>query len=97
MGGMRENRTEPRAGTRLQVEIMWEDDAGNPQVLPAKLEDTSRSGAGIRLKQEIAAGTKIIVKLRDGQFSGTVVYCLRRGVEYVIGVRKDPIEVSVRT
>jgi len=58
---MRENRTEPRAGTWLQVEILWEDEAGNPHVAPAKLEDTSRSGAGIRAKQQIAAGQKIIV------------------------------------
>ncbi len=91
---MRENRTEPRAGTRLQVEILWEDEAGNPHVAPAKLEDTSRSGAGIRAKQQIAAGQKIIVKSRDGQFSGTVVYCNLRGGEYIMGVRKNPTDVS---
>ena len=90
---MGENRREPRAGTRLQVEITWEDEAGTPHVLPAKLEDTSRSGAGVRAKQPIAAGQKIIVKSRDGQFSGTVVYCNLRGGEYIMGVHKDPTDV----
>ena len=62
--------------------------------MTAKLEDKSRSGAGIRAKQEIAAGLKIIVKSKDGQFSGTVVYCHLRGGEYILGVRKDPADIS---
>ncbi len=81
----------------LQVEITWEDDAGNPHVVPAKLEDKSLSGLGILAKQEIAAGQKIIVKSPSGQYSGTVMYCRRRGEEYVLGVRKSPTEVTDQT
>ena len=92
MGSVRENRAEPRAGIMARIEVLWEDEGGTPHVTPAKLEDKSRRGASIRLKEPISVGTKLIVQWAHGHFSGTVKYCNPHGEEYVLGIRQGPTE-----
>ena len=89
---VRENRTEPRAGVMARIDALWEDEAGTPRITPAKLEDRSRSGASIRVKDPIRVGSNLIIHWHGGHISGTVAYCRRHGEEYILGIQRDPVE-----
>jgi len=78
----------------VRVEVLWEDETGTPHVVPAKLEDKSRSGASLRIKEPITVGTKLVVQSPYGQFSGVVTYCNRSGENYVLGILRDPADGS---
>jgi hypothetical protein len=87
---MREKRAERRVGILARVEVLWEDEAGTPRVAPAKLDDNSRGGASIRIKEQFSVGSKLTIQRDTEQFSGTVTYCHRHGLEYVLGIQRDP-------
>lgn len=72
-----------------RAELQWEDSTGTSRTVHAMLEDISRGGAGIRLRQPISVGSKLNVKWHKEQFSGTVRYCRREGGEYFLGVQRD--------
>jgi hypothetical protein len=55
------------------------------------IEDTSPSGASIRIKQLIYVGSRLEVQWPGRSFSGTVRYCRPSGMDYVLGIYKDPI------
>jgi hypothetical protein len=74
------------------IQALWEDETGTPRATPGKLEDTSRGGASIRIKESIGVGSKLILRWHGGQFSGTVRHCLRVGKEYVLGIQRDRAE-----
>ncbi len=52
------------------AEITWEDDGGTSFRVPAILEDTSRSGACIRVKRPVTIGSRLTIKWHREQFSG---------------------------
>ena len=97
METVRDNRSESRAAIMAPIEALWEDETGTPRITPAKLEDKSRGGASIRVKDPINAGSRLTVQWVGGQFSGTVTYCLRQGKDYVLGIQRDPPENSGET
>jgi hypothetical protein len=72
-----------------RAEAQWEDATGASRVALAMLEDISRGGAGIRLRQPISVGSKLRIKWHKEQFSGTVRHCHREGMEYVLGVQRN--------
>ncbi len=72
------------------AEVSWEDPAGVACVFPATIEDTSPSGACIRLRDPIAPGSKVTVKWHREQFSAIARNCRRDGYEYLLGVRRVP-------
>ena len=87
---MREKRAEPRAGIMARIEAMWEDEGGNPRIIPARLEDKSEAGACIRIREPIGVGTKLTVQWPNGHIVGTVMYCNQHGEEYVLGMQRVP-------
>jgi hypothetical protein len=89
---MREKRAESRAGIMARIEVLWGDKDGTARIAPAKLEDKSRGGASIRVKDPIGVGTHVTVQWQNGHFSGTVAYCDPLGNEYVLGIRRFPAQ-----
>ncbi len=56
------------------------------------MEDTSPSGACIRLKTPIDVGSKLIVKWqRRNSFSAVARNCRKDGRDFLLGVRRDPL------
>ena len=90
-GGVRANRAETRKVIMARAELQWEDSTGTSRAAHAMLEDISRGGAGIRLRQPIGVGSKLNVKWHKEQFSGIVRHCHREGMEYVLGVQRDAL------
>ena len=86
---MNEKRTELRVPLMVRVDVLWGDEDGTPRVAPAKLEDRSRGGVCVRMKDPIRIGSKITIKWGSEQFSGTVTNSRREKADYVIGVKRD--------
>ncbi len=72
-----------------KVEVMWEAKAGNPHIVPARLEDKSPHGASIRIREPIPVGFKVVIHWRTGHISGTVQYCNPQANEYILGILRD--------
>jgi hypothetical protein len=72
------------------AEISWEDQSGIPKRLPATLEDTSSSGACLRLKAPIQVGARLVVRWHREQFSAVARNCRRDGREFLLGVKREP-------
>jgi hypothetical protein len=68
---------EPRQVMWAVAEIIWEDDRGMSFRVPAILEDTSKSGACIRVKRPLAIGSRLIIKWHREQFSAVARNCRR--------------------
>jgi hypothetical protein len=73
------------------AKVSWEDRDETVHTAPAKIEDTSPSGACLRLKVPIEAGTRIHVSWCRDDFSGTAKWCRADDGEYVVGMRRDQI------
>ncbi len=95
---MEGRRTEPRTALWADAEVSWEDHTGAPNRASATLEDTSPSGACIRLKKPIMVGSRLSVKWYMEQFSAIARNCRSDGREFLLGVRRDtgasPIQLS---
>jgi hypothetical protein len=87
---MREERTERRTVIMAVAKLAWTDQKGTARQLSVKIEDTSRSGACIRISVPIDVESKLIVDWREGRFSGVAKYCRADGDEYSVGIRRDP-------
>lgn len=74
-----------------RAEVQWEDAPGTSRIAHAMLEDISHGGAGIRLRQPINVGAKLKIKWHKEQFFGIVRHCRREGMEYFLGVQRDPL------
>ena len=79
---------EPRTALWAVAEVSWEDHTGTSNRIPATLEDTSASGACIRVKSPITVGSKVTVKWHREQFSGIARNCRNDGREFLLGVRR---------
>jgi hypothetical protein len=97
MSGPISLRREPRAAIMARAEVAWEDQPGALRGIVARIEDTSRSGACIRLSVPISIGAKVKIKWHREEFSGIAKYCRRDGGDYVLGVQREAPENSVRT
>jgi len=84
----REN-LEPRKTVWAVAEVAWQDSTGIPHRLPATLEDTSVSGACIRVRTPITVGSSLTVKWQREQFSGVARNLRRDGGEFLLGIQKD--------
>jgi len=82
---------EPRTVLWAVAEVFWEDPSGIPYREPATMEDTSPSGACIRLKTPIDVGSKLVVKWQREQFSAVARNCRKDGRDFLLGVRRDPL------
>jgi len=79
-----------------KAEVIWEDQPGVLRHAFAKIEDTSRSGACIRVSSAIRVGAKLNIKWHKEQFSGVVKYCRQEEEEYVVGIHRETPENQAR-
>jgi hypothetical protein len=86
---------EPRKMIWAAAEITGEDDTGTSFRVPAVLEDTSRSGACVRLKRPLAVGSRITIKWHREQFPAIAQNCRTDGGDFLLGVRRETEIVSV--
>lgn len=80
---------EPRKVMWAVAEITWEDDSGTSFRVPAVLEDTSMSGACVRLKRPLAVGSRLTIKWHREQFPAIAQNCRRDGGDFLLGVRRE--------
>ena len=80
---------EQRTAMWAVAEICWEDPSGTPYRAPATLEDTSPSGACIRVKSPIQVGSRLVVKWHREHFAAIARNCRSDGRGYLLGVRRD--------
>jgi hypothetical protein len=71
------------------VEVSWEDQFGTRHTSSAKLEDTSPSGACLRVKVPVTIGSSMKVNSYRERFSGTARYCRTDRRDFVVGIQKD--------
>jgi hypothetical protein len=88
-----EKRAEFRIPLMARVDVLWEDEDGNPRVAPATLEDKSRGSVSVRMKTAIADGSLITIKWGNAHVSGIVTNCRRQKAQYVVGIRRSATEV----
>jgi hypothetical protein len=92
---MRDAIPEPRTAVMILVEASWEDQSGTLQRERARMENTSNSGACIRVKKQIDVGAKLRVHWRWEEFSGTARYCRKEGIDYLVGIQRDAKKSAV--
>jgi hypothetical protein len=80
---------EPRKVMWAVAEITVEDDNGTSFRVPAILEDTSMSGACIRIKRPLAVGSRLTIKWHREQFPAITRNCRKEGGEFLLGVRRE--------
>ena len=71
------------------AEVLWEDQTGTPNRVSATLEDTSPSGACIRLKTPITVGSRLTIRWHREQFSAVARNCRSDGRDFQLGVHKE--------
>jgi hypothetical protein len=74
-----------------RAEALWVDSEGMPHAAPGMLEDTSPGGACMRLKEPVGVGSKITVKWRREQFSGTVRHIKNEEYDFILGIQRDAV------
>jgi hypothetical protein len=72
-----------------RVEALWYDEAGASRVSRGKLEDISGGGLGIRVNDPIPVGSKLVIRWREENISGTVVQSRQIGQNFILGIRRD--------
>jgi len=71
------------------VEVSWEEpDGSKHSPIRARMEDTSRSGACIRVNTAIGVGATVWVKRPWEEIAGVTKYCRRDGMDYVLGIQR---------
>jgi len=79
---------EPRRVMWAVAEVSWEDDGGIYRIR-GTIEDTSRSGACVRVKRPFNVGSKVTIKWHREQFSAVARNCRSDGHDYLLGVSRD--------
>jgi hypothetical protein len=86
---------EPRKVMWAMAEITWENDGGTSFRVPAILEDTSTSGACIRIKRPVAIGSRLNIKWHREEFPAIARNCRRDGGDFLLGVLREAEILSV--
>ena len=81
---------EPRTVLWAAAEILWQDATGMSFRVPGTLEDTSISGACIRVQRPFTIGSHITIRWHREQFSAVARNCRRDGHGFLLGVRREP-------
>ncbi len=79
---------EPRKTLWALGEVWWLDPTGAPCRVPATIEDTSPSGACVRVKTAIEIGSSLTVKWHREQFAGVARNRRRDGSEFLVGIQR---------
>jgi hypothetical protein len=86
---MDDKRDTPRIPLMVRVDAMWQDQDGTLRIVPGVLEDRSRGGVSVRVKEQIPVGSILEIRWQNEQFSGLVTYCRPDGVLYVLGIQRN--------
>jgi hypothetical protein len=81
---------EPRKVMWAVAEVIWQDSAGTSFRAPATIEDTSLSGACVRVQQPFTVGSKVVIKWHREQFSAIARNCRNDGRGFLLGVTREP-------
>src|SRR5579871_5635052 len=79
---------EPRKVMRAVAEVSWED-GGESHRSRASVEETSLSGACLRVKRPFPVGSKVTVKWHREQFSAVARNCRSDGRDFLLGVKRE--------
>ena len=92
---MQRGRVERRQAIMYRVAVAWEDAEGCLRNQDGRVEDRSRSGAGIFVNKAVSAGTKVQVQEKSGTYNGVVRHCRPDDSGYFIGIQFDkPLEAE---
>ena len=86
---------EPRTGVMISVEVSWEDQDGILRAVTARMENKSDGGACIRVETPVAIGSKLGIRYRWNQFSGTARYCVLDEGSYLVGIQRETRNTAV--
>lgn len=84
--GMDGRDIEPRVLMWAVAEISWQESSGEQVQTRATLEDTSKSGACVRLKRPLAVGAMVMIKWQREQFAAVARNCRKDGRDFLVGV-----------
>ena len=79
------------------AEIHWNESTGSPRTVAGRLEDTSHSGACIRIAVPLSVGERVRVAWRGVEFFGITKYCRSEGKDFVIGVHRESDRASLHS
>jgi hypothetical protein len=88
-------RVETRQAIMYRIAVAWEDESGGTRHQDGRVEDRSRSGDGIFVNKAIPAGTRVKVRERREERTGTVRYCRAEEIGYFIGIKYDEPTVII--
>jgi hypothetical protein len=95
--GMNRDGIEPRRTIWALAEVSWQDATGTSCRAPATMEDTSASGACVRISAAIDVGSNLTIKWHREQFSGVARNRRRDGNEFLVGVQRNKANNHMRT
>lgn len=78
------------------AEVSWEDSGGVYKVR-GTIEDTSQSGACVRVKRPFTIGSRITIKWHREQFAAVTRNCRSDGYDYLLGVKREPGSVAANS
>lgn len=81
---------EPRKVMWAVAEVAWEDDSGTSFRAPATLEDTSPSGACVRVQRPFNIGSRLTIRWHREQFSAIAKNCRSDGTAFILGLLREP-------
>lgn len=84
---------EPRKVIWAVAEVIWQDATGTSFRAPATLEDTSASGACLRLQRPFSVGSRLMIKWHREQFAAIAKNCRNDGRDFLLGVLREPDRV----
>ncbi len=95
MHGMDGREIEPRVAMWARAEVSWQDASGDRCRASATLENTSHSGACLRVKRPFDIGSRLTVSWYREQFCAVARNCRSDGHEFVLGVRREAGDTAV--
>lgn len=72
------------------LDVEWTDDKGRHRKSTGNLEDISLSGACVQVERPIPLNTHVRIAHPQGNFKGTVRYCIFRDLGYFLGIEFEP-------
>ncbi len=76
-----------------RAEVSWEE-SGGIHIVPGTIEDTSPSGACVRVKHPFTIGSRVTIKWSREQFSAVARNCKQDGRDFLLGVKREASENS---
>jgi hypothetical protein len=95
--GMNQRMIEPRTVLWARAEVSWQNPAGQWCIARATLEDTSPSGACVRVDRPFEIGSRITVKWHREQFAAIARNCRSDGWEFLLGVQREKASRPIGT